>query len=46
MPGRKVGSYSVVGAGVVLNEDVPSQTIITVKQELIKKSWGPPRYGW
>ena len=46
MPGRKIGSYSVVGAGVVLNEDVPSQTMITVKQELVKKSWGPSRYGW
>ena len=46
MPGRKIGSYSVVGAGVVLNEDVPSQTMITVKQELVKKPWGPSRYGW
>ena len=46
MPGRKIGSYSVVGAGVILNEDVPSQTIITVKQELVKKPWGPSRYGW
>ena len=46
MPGRKIGSYSVVGAGVILNEDVPSQTMITVKQELVKKPWGPSRYGW
>ncbi|MBP98400.1 nucleotidyl transferase [Candidatus Poribacteria bacterium] len=46
MPGRKIGSYSVVGAGVILSEDVPSQTMITVKQELVKKPWGPSRYGW
>ena len=46
MPGRKIGSYSVVGAGVVLNEDVPSKTMISVKQELVKKPWGPERYGW
>ncbi len=46
MPGRKIGSYSVVGAGVLLNEDVPSRTMITVKQELVKKTWGPSRYGW
>ena len=46
MPGRKIGSYSVVGAGVVLNEDLSSQTMITVKQELVKKPWGPSRYGW
>ncbi|MDP6595291.1 MAG: NDP-sugar synthase [Candidatus Poribacteria bacterium] len=46
MPGRKIGSYSVVGAGVVLNEDVPSKTMISVKQELVRKPWGPERYGW
>ena len=46
MPGRKIGSYSVVGAGVILNEDVPSKTMITVKQELVRKPWGPSRYGW
>ena len=46
MPGRRIGSYSIVGPGVVLYEDVPSKTIITVKQELIKRPWGPEKYGW
>ena len=46
MPGTKIGSYSVVGPGVILNEDVPSKTMIMVKQELVKKTWGPERYGW
>ena len=46
MPGRRIGSYSIVGPGVILYEDVPSKTIITVKQELIKKPWGPEKYGW
>lgn len=46
MPGRRIGSYSIVGPGVVLYEDVPSKTIITVKQELIKRPWGPDKYGW
>ena len=46
MPGRKVGVYSVVGSGVVLNEDVPDRTLVYVKQELGKSTWGPERYGW
>ena len=46
MPGRKIGSYSVVGPGVILYEDVPSKTMVLAKQELIKKPWGPNRYGW
>ena len=46
MPGRRIGSYSIVGPGVILYEDVPSKTIITVKQELIRRPWGPEKYGW
>ena len=46
MPGRKVGAYGVVGAGVVLNEDVPDRTIVFTKQKLERRSWGPERYGW
>lgn len=46
MPGVKVGAYSVVGAGVILNEDLPKGTSIFVKQEYIRSTWGPERYGW
>lgn len=46
MPGCKIGSYSIIGPGVVLYEDVPSKTMVLIKQELIKKEWGPERYGW
>lgn len=46
MPGRKVGVYSVVGAGVVLNEDVPDRTMVYTRQKLERKDWGPERYGW
>lgn len=46
MPGCKIGSYSVVGPGVILYEDLPSKTMVLAKQELIKKPWGPERYGW
>jgi bifunctional UDP-N-acetylglucosamine pyrophosphorylase/glucosamine-1-phosphate N-acetyltransferase len=46
MPGVKIGVYSCVGPGVVLTEDVPSRTLVQVKQELVKRPWGPERYGW
>jgi NDP-sugar pyrophosphorylase family protein len=46
MPGRKVGVYSVVGAGVVLNEDIPDRTMVYTQQKLMRKKWGPERYGW
>lgn len=46
MPGRRIGSYSVVGPGVILYDDVPSKTIVMAKQELVTKPWGPERYGW
>lgn len=46
MPGVKIGAYSCVGAGVVLYEDVPSREMVLLKQELIRKPWGPERYGW
>lgn len=46
MPGTKVGSYSLVGPGVIVYEDVPSHTIVLAKQDLTKNSWGPERYGW
>jgi len=46
LPGCKVGSYSCVGPGVIAYEDIPSHTVVTVKQELITKPWGPEKYGW
>jgi bifunctional UDP-N-acetylglucosamine pyrophosphorylase/glucosamine-1-phosphate N-acetyltransferase len=45
MPGVKVGAYSVVGAGVILNEDLPNNTLVYAKQELVTRPWGPERYG-
>lgn len=46
MPGRRIGVYSVVGAGVVAYDDVPDREMVTVKQELVRRPWGPERYGW
>jgi bifunctional UDP-N-acetylglucosamine pyrophosphorylase/glucosamine-1-phosphate N-acetyltransferase len=45
MPGVKVGAYSIVGPGVILNEDLPNNTLIYAKQELVTRPWGPERYG-
>ena len=46
MPGVIVGPYSVIGAGVLVDEDVSSRTCIYTKQELMRRSWGPEQYGW
>lgn len=46
MPGAKIGAYSCVGAGVVVYENVPSRTLLLLKQETVSRPWGPERYGW
>ncbi|MFK7696677.1 NTP transferase domain-containing protein [Paenibacillus sp. HJGM_3] len=46
MPGCKVGIYSIVGAGVIVEEDLPNRTSIYQKQELVRREWGPEQYGW
>lgn len=46
LPGCKIGSKSVVGSGVILNEDVEENTLIYVKQELCKTTWNDDKYGW
>lgn len=46
MPGSKVGPYSIIGPGVLLQEDVPNGTLVMQKQELVKGKWGPEKYGW
>ena len=45
-PGVAIGTYSCVGAGVVLYEDVPDRKLVLLKQETITRDWGPERYGW
>ena len=46
MPGRKIGPYSIVGPGVVLDRDVPPRSGVRVRQALEEYPWGPDRYGW
>lgn len=46
MPGRRIGTYAVVGAGVVLYDDLPDRQMVLLKQDLVTRPWGPERYGW
>jgi NDP-sugar pyrophosphorylase family protein len=46
MPGIKIGPYSVIGAGTVVSDDVPDNTLLYVKQEQITRQWGAHKYGW
>lgn len=46
MPGVKVGPYSIVGPGVILQQDLPNNTLLFIKQQLEQRRWGPEQYGW
>lgn len=46
MPGVKVGNSSVVGSGVVLQEDLSDHTLVYVKQDQIRVPWELGKYGW
>lgn len=46
MPGCKVGPYSLLGPGAIVENDVPARTSLRVKQSLETRSWGPEKYGW
>ncbi|MCI5774597.1 MAG: NTP transferase domain-containing protein [Erysipelotrichaceae bacterium] len=45
-PGKIVGVNSVIGAGVILNQNVGDNKLIYCKQELIEEDWGTNKYGW
>ncbi len=46
MPGKKIGPYSIVGAGVILETDLPARTGVRAQQSQERFTWGPERYGW
>ena len=46
MPGRRIGVYSCVGPGVIVYDDLPDRQLLTLKQDLDSRPWGPERYGW
>ncbi len=45
-PGAKIGAYTCVGPGVLVQGDIPSHTLRLLKQETVDRPWGPERYGW
>lgn len=46
LPGVKVGAYSCLGPGAIIEEDVDSRTLLRPQQEHAEHPWGPERYGW
>ncbi|MBN1583546.1 MAG: NTP transferase domain-containing protein [Anaerolineae bacterium] len=46
MPGRRIGVYACVGAGVVVYDDVPDRQMVLLNQNTVTHPWGPERYGW
>jgi hypothetical protein len=46
MPGCKIGAYSAIGPGVLVEGDVPERSLLLLKQEVERKEWGPEKYGW
>ncbi len=45
-PGIKVGCKSALGPGLIVNEDVGSETLVLVEQQKSTKPWGSNKYGW
>jgi len=46
MPGCKIGAYSVLGAGAIIDKDIEKNSLVFVKQDLIIKKWSEKKYGW
>ncbi|MEH6936793.1 NDP-sugar synthase [Bacillus sp. JJ664] len=46
MPGCKIGTYSVLGAGAIIDKDIEKNSLVFVKQDLIIKKWSEKKYGW
>ena len=46
LPGAKVGPYSVIGPGTIVEGDVPARTLLYAEQKVVRRSWGPERYAW
>ena len=44
MPGVRIGSYSCVGPGVIVDNDIHSHSLVIQQQQLEIKPWGPDRY--
>jgi bifunctional UDP-N-acetylglucosamine pyrophosphorylase/glucosamine-1-phosphate N-acetyltransferase len=46
LPGAMTGANCAVGPGVIVGGKLPHGTLLTLKQELTEKTWGPENYGW
>ncbi|QKE75936.1 NTP transferase domain-containing protein [Arthrobacter citreus] len=46
MPGCKIGAYSVLGAGAIIDKDIEQNSLVFVKQDLVIKKWNEKKYGW
>lgn len=46
LPGKKVGSGSIIGPEVLLGEDLESNKAVFLQQNQIKKDWNIGKYGW
>lgn len=46
MPGTLVGAYTVLGAGVLAQGNIPSRTRVLLEQKQIISEWGEEKYGW
>lgn len=45
-PGVSVGTKSALGPGLIIDKDIPANSLILVKQEKNIKEWGSNKYGW
>lgn len=46
LPGVSIGSRSAIGPGVLVETDVPPNSLVLIKQTTIVKEWKSEKYGW
>lgn len=46
MPGTRVGAYTMLGAGVLAQGNIPSRSRVLLEQKQIISEWGAEKYGW
>lgn len=46
LPGVKVGCRSALGPCLMIDKDIPENSLVSVVQETKTREWGSHRYGW
>ncbi|MCX7970469.1 MAG: NDP-sugar synthase [Negativicutes bacterium] len=46
LPGVRIGHSSCVGPGVIVDKDLPANSLLLVEQQQSRRGWGPHKYGW